>query len=91
MPLGQFVHVPAPARLYVPGPHCIAVGVVDPAGHAYPAVHVPLHREDEERPVPLAHFPAAHREQDASPPPDEYVPGPQVRHKAREVAPGEGP
>ena len=35
-----------PALLYVPAGHSTAVGDVDPAGHAYPAVHDPLHDDD---------------------------------------------
>ena len=36
-PLGQSGHEPTPPLLYLPGPHSTAVGLVDPAGHAYPA------------------------------------------------------
>ncbi len=35
------MHDPAPPRLYVPGEHCTAVALVDPAAHAYPAEHGP--------------------------------------------------
>ena len=43
LPATQGVHVPAVARLYVPAAHWAAVAVVDPATHAYPAVHDPVH------------------------------------------------
>ena len=41
-PALQFMHTLAPATLYCPGRHNIAVAFVDPAGHAYPAAHGPL-------------------------------------------------
>ena len=34
LPALQFVHVPAPAKLYLPSEHTTAVALVDPAGHA---------------------------------------------------------
>ncbi len=74
-PAAQLVHVPAPLALYVPRGHCTAVPLVDPAGHAYPAVHVPLHIDDDDRPVSLAHFPAAHRVQLVLPVALVYCPG----------------
>ena len=42
MPGGQAVQTPAPAREYHPKGHCTEVADVDPAGHAYPAVQLPL-------------------------------------------------
>ncbi len=42
-PAAQSVQVLAPARAYCPAAHCTAVGDVDPAGHAYPAVQLPEH------------------------------------------------
>ncbi len=42
-PGGQSTHSPAPDRLYWPTPHIDAVGLVDPAAHAYPALQFPLH------------------------------------------------
>ncbi len=42
-PAVQLVHSAAPPRLYRPGGHCTAVRVAEPAGHAYPAAHSPLH------------------------------------------------
>ena len=33
-PAEQFVHTPAPARLYVPDGHCSCVALIEPAGHA---------------------------------------------------------
>ena len=43
MPAGQSLQTPAPAREYFPVGHWLAVALVDPAGHAYPAVHAPTH------------------------------------------------
>jgi hypothetical protein len=45
-PPGQGVHSPAPALLKLPAGHSNAVAVTEPAGHAYPAVHRPLHRDE---------------------------------------------
>jgi hypothetical protein len=42
-PAAQFVHTAAPLVLYLPAGHVWAVADVDPAGHAYPAVHIPEH------------------------------------------------
>jgi hypothetical protein len=42
-PAAQSVHTAAPLRLYLPAGHVWAVADVDPAGHAYPAVHIPEH------------------------------------------------
>jgi hypothetical protein len=38
------VQTPAPTRLYWPGEHTVATGVLvtDPTGHAYPAVQLPV-------------------------------------------------
>jgi hypothetical protein len=41
-PATHGVHMLAPAVLYVPAPHSIAVDLVDPAGHAYPGLHAPV-------------------------------------------------
>ncbi len=41
-PAGHGEHPLEPARLYCPAPHTLAVGLVLPAGHAYPAVHGPV-------------------------------------------------
>jgi hypothetical protein len=40
-PAGQFVHAPALAELYFPEEHFDSVALLDPAAHAYPAVHAP--------------------------------------------------
>ncbi len=45
-PAGHSEHTPEPATLYRPMGRCCAVGVVDPAGQAYPAVQLPLHVGD---------------------------------------------
>jgi hypothetical protein len=34
VPMGHWVHAPAPAKLYVPAGHRVAVALVEPAGHA---------------------------------------------------------
>jgi hypothetical protein len=41
-PALQLIQDPAPASAYVPAGHRDAVGVVDPAGQAYPAEQLPL-------------------------------------------------
>jgi hypothetical protein len=71
-PGGQSLHAPAPARLYLPTPHATAVGDVDPAAQAYPAVQVPL-QSAVGREGAAPHLPAAHREQVAAPA-REYLP-----------------
>ena len=58
-PALQLVHVPAPVKLYLPGGQMLAVGVVDPAAQAYPAVQFPLHA-DEFRPDTAPYLPAGH-------------------------------
>ncbi len=42
-PAGQAEQTLAPAREYVPGPHLTAVPLVEPAGHACPALQEPEH------------------------------------------------
>jgi hypothetical protein len=42
VPGGQLLHDPAPAWLYCPAGQMDAVALVDPTGHAYPAVQFPL-------------------------------------------------
>jgi hypothetical protein len=58
-PAGHGVHTPAPDRLYCPATQIAAVELVDPATHAYPAVHSPLHaavlRPDTDPNVPAGH------------------------------------
>jgi hypothetical protein len=46
VPPGHAVHDPAPPSLYVPASHSTAIGLVDPASHAYPAAHAPEHAAD---------------------------------------------
>ena len=41
-PAGQSVHDPAPANEYLPDGQTDAEEFVDPAAHAYPALHTPL-------------------------------------------------
>ncbi len=45
-PPGQSLHVAAPGKLKRPAGHTDVVGLTDPAGHAYPAVQLPLQAED---------------------------------------------
>ncbi len=42
-PTGQLTQAPAPPVLYCPTGQMVAVALVDPAGHAYPGAHAPLH------------------------------------------------
>ncbi len=44
-PATHMLHSPAPERLYCPAGHGDVVALVDPAGHAYPAVQFPLHAD----------------------------------------------
>jgi hypothetical protein len=41
-PAGQSVHTPALANEYVPAAQVTAIALTDPAGHANPALHIPL-------------------------------------------------
>jgi hypothetical protein len=43
VPPGQSTHAAAPASEYRPTVHRVAVALMDPAGQAYPGVHVPVH------------------------------------------------
>ena len=60
-PAGHSVHAPAPARLYCPAAHRVAVADVDPAGQAYPAMHAPLQLDPVSPPtdpnLPTVHAP----------------------------------
>jgi hypothetical protein len=69
VPAGHAVHKPAPLKLYCPALHTAAVGLTDPATHAYPAVQLPLQdalvRPDVAPKVPAGHalhMPAPARE-----------------------------
>jgi hypothetical protein len=42
LPAGHSLHDHAPATLYCPAVHMDAVAFLDPEGHAYPAVQLPL-------------------------------------------------
>jgi hypothetical protein len=66
-PAAHRLHELAPDRLYVPGPHCTAVPLVDPAGHAYPAVQPP-EQPAVARPDDDPYRPAAHRLHELAPP-----------------------
>jgi hypothetical protein len=84
VPAGHSVHTPAPDTLYRPATHWAAVALVDPAGHAYPAVHIPL-QADEIRPDVAPNVPAGHRPEHAaviSPEALPYRPAPQAVHDA---------
>ena len=43
VPAGHRLHEPEAPVEYCPGAQMLAVALVDPAGHAYPAGHAPLH------------------------------------------------
>jgi hypothetical protein len=43
LPAAQSTQAPRPAVAYLPGPHVCTMSVVEPAGHAYPAVHISAH------------------------------------------------
>ena len=58
-PALQLLQDPAPASEYLPTRQIAAVGVTDPATHAYPAVHSPLHAALG-RPVVAPNVPAGH-------------------------------
>jgi hypothetical protein len=58
-PALQFVHDPAPDKLYVPFWHSSAVALVDPSMHAYPAVQLPV-QAAVVRPEVLPNVPAGH-------------------------------
>ena len=45
-PAGHALHDPDPITLYVPTPHSTAVLLMEPAGHAYPALHGPVQSDD---------------------------------------------
>ena len=58
-PTGHGVQLAAPVTLYVPAAHITAVSLTLPAGHAKPAVQVPLHTADVS-PVVLPYLPPGH-------------------------------
>jgi hypothetical protein len=53
------VQLLAPLELYCPTEHITALPLVDPAGHAYPAMHAPSH-DDDDSPLTDPKRPAAH-------------------------------
>ena len=53
------MHTAAPAVAKVPVGHSIAVGDVDPGGHAYPAVQLPV-QAAVTRPVAAPYLPPGH-------------------------------
>ena len=67
VPGAHGVQSPDPATLYVPDGHSTAVELVLPAGHAYPALHTPLHDADGKH-VSLPYVPPGHTVQVAAPP-----------------------
>jgi hypothetical protein len=58
-PATHDVHVPDPPTLYLPATQIEAVGLVDPAAHAYPALQFPLHA-GVVRPEVVPYVPAGH-------------------------------
>ena len=67
MPSGHALHAAAPPVLYCPAAHGTAVALVDPAGHAYPAAHGPLH-DDVVSDVALPNVPPGHELHTDTPP-----------------------
>jgi len=65
-PALQFVHNPAPDKLYVPAGHTDTVALVDPATHAYPALQLPLQLADV-RPADAPYRPVGHIVHDPAP------------------------
>ncbi len=85
LPLGHDVHEEAPLREYVPVAHTMSVGVVDPPGHAYPAVQLPEHSDDA-RPDVAPYLPpgqAVHEDAPAN----EYCPVTQAPEHAEVDSP----
>jgi hypothetical protein len=78
-PAAHAVHEPAPARLYVPALHTVAVALLLPAAHAYPAVHTPLQLALVE-PVVNPYRPEGHARHFSGPKPPfvEYFPAGQI-------------
>jgi hypothetical protein len=74
VPAEHSLHTLAPLRLYLPTPHNSAVALVDPAAHAYPAVHGPVHVAVVE-PDDDPYSPAGHVVHTPAPP-TLYVPAP---------------
>ena len=58
-PAGHGRHAPAPPNAYWPATHGTAVPLVEPSGHAYPALHAPEH-DDEVRPETAPNRPLGH-------------------------------
>ncbi len=58
-PAAQLLQTPAPPKLYCPAGHTIAVALVQPAAHACPALHSPVH-DDDTRPLMAPYVPAGH-------------------------------
>lgn len=89
VPLGHRLQAAAPARLNLPTGHTNAVALVDPKGHAYPALQAPEHAAVP-RPLLLPNRPGAHAVQDAAPArlyvPGVHTPGHPVDRLAAAVA-----
>ncbi len=67
-PAGHDLHTESPPSVYFPAGQTEAVAVVEPAAHAYPALHAPL-QEDDAMPVVDPKRPEAHEVHAVSPPP----------------------
>ena len=59
-PVLQLLQAPAPDNEYCPAGHRVTVLFCDPAGHAYPALHGPLH-DDTVNPLIAPYLPASHK------------------------------
>jgi hypothetical protein len=64
---GHWLHVPAPASLYLPPGHTAAVALVEPAAQTYPALQLPEHVAFL-KPTDPPYTPAGHRLHDPAPP-----------------------
>jgi hypothetical protein len=70
-------HAAAPAAAYVPGAHAAWVALVDPAGHAYPALQLPLHAALV-KPRAAPKVPPGHGVAEAAAPVGQYEPAGQA-------------
>ncbi len=83
VPAGHAEHDAAPASLYCPAGHCTAVALVEPTGHAYPGLQVPLHpTEALTAPITAPNVPPAHAVHDGIWPTKLYCPGGHGVHAA---------
>ncbi len=84
-PAAHKLHAPAPAKLYCPSLHIVAVALVLAAGHAYPGLHAPLQLA-EVAPGP-PHRPAMHAPLQANDPRPCMLPKRPLGHGVHTAAP----